>query len=157
MKTSRRDFLKFMGALAATVVAAPVVNAMEQAPTGYMLSPRDIQTQWQKWIYEAYDALNPTYPDWPTQGDKGVRFTAPLDISDLRVIRVSLDVRLSELSGVPHDKQRMHVGMEILNQELEDRGIANEVRFKELITEKLQDMVGYFTRGVDDNIIVSNA
>lgn len=153
MKSTRREFLKFMGALAATVVAAPAVETINRVVGP---EPRNVQTQWQKWIYEAYDALDPKYPDWPVRG-RGLRFTAPLDDARRRVIRMSLDIRLSDLSGVPHDRQRMHCGMEIVYQEMEDRGVNNEARFKELITEKLEDMVEHFTRGVDNEIIVGNA
>jgi len=161
MKHSRRDFLKFMGVLAATVVVpslpaaktprVPGLDGLEpiESTIGTMGGRSRVPlTQWQKWVYEAYEALNPQYPDWPTN-DRRVRFEAPADIFNPRIIRMGLDVHLGDHSGVSPDKRRMHVGMEILRQELEDLGIDNETRFKECVTWKLQDMIGYFTTRVD--------
>ena len=150
MKTTRREFLKFLGALTATAAVSPALAAAD-AVEGAANIAIEYTCNWQKWIYEAYAELNPTYPDWPV-GGQGLTFCAPLDPADMRIIRLSLDIRLAPGTTADPAHERCHVGMELLQEEMHDRGIVDEVRFKEFVTEKLEDMVAAFTRFVNETI-----
>jgi len=152
--TTRREFLKYTAglfAIAATPISLHAIGAFDHTGKFVYEHPESADSAIARMAYRAWDESDKSWMDeipWPT-GESKIKFTAMTE-PDRRVCRLSIDIRLPKDCHVDPAKQRSHLGLQLLHEEIELMGFevtpdslhseAMEAQIVAFLAEKIDDM-----------------